>query len=121
MRSKLIYLASPYSSPHEEIRRRRFDEVTKIAARILLECPDVAVFGPITQSHPIAAYLPDDTNNSGFWLPVDFAILLRCDELWVSEMEGVEHSTGVALEIKAAVGAGIPIHFVETAIEANRV
>jgi hypothetical protein len=119
-RSKLIYLASPYSHPDHNVRESRFVEVTKIAAEIISRCPGVSVFGPITQSHSIAEYLPESTNNGDFWLPIDFAVLTRCDELWLADMDGLDDSVGVAEEIELALSLGIPIRSVPMGIETYR-
>ena len=117
-RAKLVYLASPYSSPAAQIREIRFNMITEIAADIVRRCPDVALFAPITQSHPMAAYLQESTNNADFWLPIDMTLLLRCDELWVAELPGWQDSVGVRAEIALAEKLGIPICSADQGIRA---
>lgn len=113
MRTKLIYLASPYSHPSEVVREHRYYRICSLAAAILNRCPDVSVFGPISQSHGIAKHLPDELNCSDFWLPIDFTVLDRCDEVWVAQtMEGWAESGGVNAEIERANALGIPVRAV---------
>ena len=116
MRPILVYLASPYSHKDNTVRESRFVEVTKIASEIIQRCPAVSVFGPITQSHSIAEYFPASMNNGDFWLPVDFTVLIRCDELWLAGMDGLEYSVGVAAEVKLARERGIPIRSVSNGL-----
>lgn len=120
MRPKAIYLASPYSHPNPVVRSRRFKDVTMLAANILQACPDISLFVPITHSHPISEFLADTTNNCGFWLPIDFTFLDRCDELWLADMEGLAESTGVQREVEFAVKKGIPVRMAYDAIEQYR-
>jgi len=106
-RKPLIYLASPYSHRDEGLKLRRFEEVNKIAAQLILQ--GFHVFVPISMSHPIAEASGLDMGgweieNNKFtgWKDLDTNILSRCDEFWVVEMEGWDTSVGVRAEFEFA-------------------
>jgi len=68
------------------------------------------VFSPVAHSHCIAQHgLPLDW---GFWERQDRRLLAACDELWVLQLDGWEHSRGVQAEIAIARAAGKPVRFV---------
>ena len=48
-----------------------------------------------------------------FWLKQDFAVLERCDELWVYKMPEWEKSKGIFAEIAFAEHNGIPVKYLE--------
>lgn len=70
------------------------------------------VFSPIAHSHSIeildGRFRPGD-----FWLKQDFAILKKCDKMFVLMLEGWEKSYGVKEEIKYAKANNIPIEYLE--------
>ncbi len=68
------------------------------------------VFSPIAHTHPIAAYdLPGDW---AFWRRYDRAMLQRCDELAVLQLDGWEESIGVQAEIAIAKDLNLPVRFI---------
>lgn len=93
---KLIYLASPYSSPHPDIREHRFICVCNYAARMIRN--GHLVFSPIAHSHPIAD-IGRLAGNWQYWSRFDFAMLRRCDELWILQLDGWDLSEGIKAEI----------------------
>lgn len=110
----LIYLASPYTpvgsfnlSQKKLLQAERFEQVCKIAARIMMDCGH-QVFSPIAHSHPIELY-GKTPSTEGFWLAQDFAILDHCDEMWIATISGWEQSSGVKKEWERAVWHGIPV------------
>jgi hypothetical protein len=111
----LIYLASPYSSPDPSVIEDRLEQVQKATAKLINE--GHLVFSPIVHSHPIAHlvnFAPihhGDGELSG-WMKYDFAMIDKCDELWVLTLKGWTKSRGVMAEIEYADLAGIPISFV---------
>jgi hypothetical protein len=109
--SKLIYLASPYSK-YPGGRNAAFVVACDKAAELMLQ--GTKVFCPIAHSHPIEDIGMDGVIQDGdFWLSQDFAVLSRCDELWVYKMPGWDVSYGVGKEIDFAVENGIPIKYLE--------
>jgi hypothetical protein len=106
--SKLIYLASPYSKyPHGRVHAEA--AVSTKAAELMSK--GVALFCPITHSHWIEQHM-DSVQDGDWWLEKDFAVLERCDELWVYQMPGWDESYGVKKEIEFAEHNNIPITYV---------
>jgi hypothetical protein len=110
MRNSLIYLASPYSK-YPEGREEAFKTVCKKAGELMNLGWNI--FCPIAHSHPIEQSGATIDNSHGFWLKQDFAVLERCDELFVYKMPGWEESFGVQEEMNVAQRLGIPIRLLE--------
>jgi hypothetical protein len=108
--SKLIYLASPYSK-FPKGRIAAFEEVCEKAGHLMLE--GHVVFCPIAHSHPIEQFGFVDIKDGDFWLKQDFAILAKCDEMFVYKMPSWEESYGMGREIEFAKERGIPITYIE--------
>ena len=105
---RLIYLASPYSHPDRQIQEQRFQAACQQAA-LMMQAGDL-VFSPIAHTHPIAAFgLPGDWE---FWQAYDRAMLERCDELAVLQLDGWEESIGVQAEIAIAKELNLPVRFI---------
>lgn len=105
----LIYLASPYTK-YPGGKLEAFDLVCEKAAELMDQGHNV--FCPIAHSHPIEQTGMITDNSHGFWLKQDFAVLDRCDELWVYKMTGWQESYGVTEEIKRAQRLGIMIKYI---------
>jgi nucleoside 2-deoxyribosyltransferase len=105
-----VYLACPYSSPDESVRRERH-HAANIAAAALMN-KGYVVFSPISMSHPIAkaCTLPGDWE---FWERQDVAFLEWADELHVLRAAGWASSTGVAAEIRRFREMGKPVLFID--------
>lgn len=108
----MIYLASPYSHPDPAIQQHRFEEVCKIAGRLIQK--GLVIFCPISMSHCINLLCEDLGGDWETWKHLDLAIIDRCDELYVCTMEGWEDSIGVCAEIRHAIKRGIPVKFLNT-------
>ena len=106
-----IYLATPYSHEDPAVRALRFEAINITAAKLMLE--GYAVFSPISQSHPIAEYLPTETGNWDFWQKEDLPFLEVCDWLYVLPIDGWQESVGVRGEIEFAEALGIPIKYLD--------
>lgn len=102
----LIYLASPYNHEVEDIRRNRFEIITMIAAHLMKQ--GHLIIAPIVHSHNILKH-----HNLGcgweYWAEHDTAILTRCDELWITKMNGWNKSVGIAAEIEIARSLNMPL------------
>ena len=90
-----VYLAIPYSHDNEDIMRRRFEFVTRLAG-IYAE-RGLVPFSPITHSHTMAEKrdMPTDWE---FWRDQDVPFLDWADELYVVKAKGWRESTGVNAE-----------------------
>lgn len=111
--TKVVYLASPYSHIHGEVRQARYEaavEALAIAAR-----EKIVMLSPIVHSHPVAEANKDIPGNWEFWEEADTQLLARCDELWILCIEGWMNSRGVRAEFDFAVRRGIPVRFKEIA------
>lgn len=107
---KLIYLASPYSSPDYTVRMIRFVQVCSKAAQLM--AAGALVFSPIAYTHPIAlgGNLPLGWD---YWDEFDRRMITACDEVWIYMLPGWTESVGVQAEIKIAAELGKPLVYVE--------
>lgn len=109
--NKLIYLASPYSK-YPQGRYEAYAKVCKKAAELMVQ--GELVFCPIAHSHPIEEIgMEGHIQEGDFWLTQDFAVLSKCDAIYVYKMPGWEESYGVGKEIEFAKDRGIPISYIE--------
>jgi len=99
----VIYLASPYSHPQNKVREFRYQEICRIAGKLMLQGQHV--FSPIAHCHQIAIWsnLPTDAK---WWYKWNLHFILQSEELWVVMMEGWNTSKGVAQETKLAINLG---------------
>ena len=101
----MIYLASPYSSPHANVMQQRFEAVCRAAA--VLMRAGYMVFSPIAHSHPIAQHgLPLGWE---FWQAFDFAFIDVANEVWVLTLPGWHESVGVRAETAYAIEQSKPV------------
>jgi len=101
----MIYLASPYSHPDPEVRRRRFRAACQAAAVLIRQ--GKIVFSPIAHSHPMTEFgLPGDW---WYWENVCRAQLAACDELYVLMLSGWDTSQGVRAELEIARQRRMPV------------
>ena len=108
---KLIYLASPFSSPSKALQHRRYKAVTKAGA-YLTKHTGAAFILPITQSYALVKAMPSLGGSFISWAEIDFTLLSKCDELWVLTIPGWRESLGVMSEIKFAMNNNIPMWYV---------
>lgn len=115
--SKLIYLASPYSSEDKSLEAERFQTVCRCAAWLMRQ--GYFIFSPIAHSHPIAinGNMPTDFE---FWKNYDHALIDACSEVWVVQMDGWDKSKGVAAEIEHAKQTGKPVRFIGVLDKVNQ-
>ncbi len=107
---KLIYLASPYSHPNDDVREMNYKIISKIAAEMVSE--GHVVLSPISYGHNLLKFcdMPSDWE---FWYNFCVTFLLKCDELMVIKMPGWDISRGVLEEIEIAKNHNIKINFIE--------
>jgi hypothetical protein len=107
LNNPLIYLATPYTSVHHELRQKRFEQINYVAGALLKAGKNV--YSPISHWHSIAKQMPDI--HYDFFMEHSLGMLLICDELWILNIPGVSASNGVRQETQLAQANGIPIHF----------
>ena len=91
-----IYLACRYSGTREE-QEMRFLRVNQVAAKLMLQ--GHIVFSPISHSHPISKYIPQDSDTHEFWLGQDQSFLNWADQLWILTDDCWWKSVGVLIEM----------------------
>ena len=106
--SELIYIASPYSHNNEDTEYSRFEQVCEYAGAMMRAGKNI--YSPIAHSHPIAERVGLPTGWE-YWHQLDHAMITRCTELHVLQIDGWQESVGVAAEIKIAQAFGIPVTY----------
>ena len=111
------YLASPYTpngvadpAVAAQIRRERYREACRAAAKLMLE--GRVVFCPIAHSHAIDVEFPEPGSGE-FWKRQDEPYLAACTEMVVLRLPRWEESVGVRHEIEVAQFRGIPITYMD--------
>jgi hypothetical protein len=104
----VYYVASPYSHPDVEVRRKRYDVAVK-AAKTLTRL-GYSAFVPIAYD----GLWDLDPNYSvdhswSFWEKIDLPILDRCSALILLEIPDWDVSKGVAGELEHCEKVGIPV------------
>lgn len=115
-RSKLIYMASPYSHPKDEVRIENYKLVSKKTAQLVSD--GHVVFSPITYGHHLVDFktMPTDWE---FWKNFCLTFLAKCDEMIVYRMEGWTASRGVQEEIEFCKKNNIPITYIDVPVTTN--
>ncbi len=110
LKSELVYLASPYSHPDDNVREMNYKIISKIASEMVSE--GKVVMSPISYGHNLLNYtdMPSDWD---FWYNFCVTFLLRCDRLVVCMMPGWDKSRGVAEEIEIAIANNIPVEYIK--------
>ena len=106
----LTYLAVPYSDPDPIVRQHRFDQVNRVAARLIGS--GQLVFSPISHSHHISI---EHEMSCGweFWKQHDEYMLSLCSKILVLMLDGWKESVGVQAEITFATEHGISVEYME--------
>lgn len=110
---KLIYLASPYTHPDQDVRQQRYDQVCQAAANYILSS-DVFVYSPIAHTAAIERKMDGDFVEFSYWQEFDYRMIRHCDEFWVLRLDGWKESVGVTAEIKYAKSIGKRVMMVDT-------
>ena len=100
-----LYLASPYSHHDPWVRVERFDQTVRAAAKLMRA--GHIVFSPIVHTHHLQRFVPGHTHD--FWIAQDTPILQHAAKVLVLQLDGWQHSKGIAEEVKIAQSFGIPI------------
>lgn len=104
----LVYVATPYSKFERGIDAA-FLEACRLTAELVKL--GIAAYSPIAHSHPVAIHGGIDPYDYKVWLPLNAAMIPRCDALCVMTMDGWDQSYGVKLEIQTFKDLGKPVYF----------
>jgi hypothetical protein len=109
----LVYLAVPYSHEDPAIRQQRFERVSRVAARLMME--GHLIFSPISHTHQmcIEHEMPTDWE---FWQKHCLAFVSASSRMIVLKLDGWELSVGVRAEMEFASRMGIRIEFMEWSV-----
>lgn len=102
----MIYLASPYTHPMQQVVQRRYRQaLASVAEHTKL---GKVIYSPIVHYHAVAVKysLPGDFE---FWKNINFGMLSKADELYILTLPGWDTSIGVTEEIKFAEEHNIPV------------
>lgn len=110
MSRKIIYIASPYSHPDDEVRENNFRLVTQLVADLTEQ--GYVCMSPITLGHTLLGFkeMPSDWE---FWTNFCLSFLEKCEEMIVYKMPGWDKSNGVKAEIEFAETNNIKIEYKE--------
>lgn len=109
--NKLIYIASPYSHPVEDVRIENYELVSNLASKLCAE--GHVVFSPITYGHTLVGFRPSMPTDWEFWKNFCLTFLSKCDEMIVYKMAGWEESKGMKEEITYCKENKIPITYID--------
>ena len=108
---ELVYLACPYTHPEPHIQAKRFHIASRAALWFMQK--GWIVFSPLSHTIPIEEQSDGPLGWEAFWQKQDFAMLKRCDRLFVLKIEGWKESVGVRDEIKWAEQLSMPISYID--------
>ena len=101
----MIYLASPYSHPIQEIVEDRVRQTMKCLAALLRQ--GKFVWSPIIHNHDMTV-LYDLPKDAKYWQRFSIDFLRKADGLYVLKLPGWRESVGVAEEITFANSIYLP-------------
>lgn len=106
----MLYLASPYTHPCEEMMQLRYEQALFVCSEMLNS--GVTVYSPIVHFHPMALKfnMPKDYS---FWKKHNKAAINVCTALAFLTLDGWNKSVGVQDEINFAWNESKPIHQVD--------
>ncbi len=101
----MIYIASPYSSPIEQVREDNAYQAGAFAAHCFNR--GHVVYSPIASWHWVAMEHKLKTDFDSF-RRLNYSILRHCTEFWILQLDGWDTSTGVTEESIMANSLYIP-------------
>ncbi|PCI95963.1 hypothetical protein COB11_00765 [Candidatus Aerophobetes bacterium] len=110
------YLACPHQHKDKDIKRKRLDAVTHVAA--LLHGKEDYVYSPLTHNLPMSCYGLEQSFD--LWKAFDLEMVERCDRLYVLTLPGWDASEGVQAEIAHAKKLNKPIKMLEYDLESKQ-
>lgn len=110
----LVYLASPYTDPSRQVRKKRAKAVIAVAVRLIQQyaASGVRIYSPIAHTHAMAE-AGDLPCNFDYWEEFDRRVLTVCDELWIAKLDGWQESHGISNEVQIMRQLHKPIRYVD--------
>lgn len=111
-KNKIIYVASPYSSSDDAVRKLNYIKVSFYTANLIAK--GLVALSPIAYGHPLLdfAEMPSDWK---FWQHFCITFLEKCDIMHVLMLPGWDKSRGVLEEIEYCEKHGIPVQYITEA------
>lgn len=111
--NRLIYLASPYSTPNgtDLNRAKRFEAVCYAAGRLAKK--GFPIISPIIHWHTVRTYVKSVPVGFEFWADYDYALVRACREIFVLTLPDWNRSEGVSRELELARSILLPIRYVD--------
>lgn len=106
----IVYLASPYTHPNEDVREARFLMTEAVTAKLMTK--GLHIFSPIVHCHALAKRYSMPTDYM-FWLEYNRSFLKAASTVCVFTLPGWEDSKGVAEEIRLAIEWGKQLQYVD--------
>ena len=106
-----IYLASPYWDDRPLVVQERVFRNTSVAEAYVRK--GYPVYSPCAYTRQWQGDALDKWAPPCGWYAFDLKFLAGCGAMIILMLPGVEHSTGVSLELRYARGAGIPVFRLE--------
>lgn len=109
-KTKLFYLATPYSHPQKYVVEARVAKVNQLTAELM--SAGLFIFSPISHTHG-PAMVGELPKGWEFWQTFDEIILSRCDGIIVHMDHGWGVSTGVRAEIAMMSRLNKPVYYLQ--------
>lgn len=113
LKSKLIYMASPYSNEDHNVEVLRFDRA--LGFTTICHANGYKVYSPIVFGHMLRMR-GEFPGRYDFWEEFNHLLLSRSDELWVYMLDGWETSVGVTWEMNTADSLGKFIRMIDPSL-----
>jgi hypothetical protein len=109
-KTKVYYLASPYTSKDPAIMESRYLAVEEVGSKLMLQ--GYCLIEPIAANHNKAKRfkLPTDF---AFWKDYSERMVAKADGVIVLTLDGWRESVGVQGEIAHARGLGKPVYYID--------
>ena len=106
----MLYLASPYTHPTEEMMQLRYEQALFVSSELLKK--GVTVYSPIFHFHPMAQkfFMP---RGYSFWMKHNKAAINVCTALAFLTLDGWRKSTGVKDEVTFSLEENKPLYRVD--------
>lgn len=107
----MIYVASPYSHPLEDVREYRYKAVLNYALRLAEH--GILAFSPVVYGHQFAVRNRPDLIGYEHWSYFNEYMMRHSKEIRVLKIEGWQYSRGITHEINYAYHNHIPLNYAE--------
>ena len=112
MKSKIVYIAVPFSDPSMKVKLERYSMVNKVCAKLMNE--GVILFSPVTMGWSIAEATPDGLPTDWkYWQRTCTEMVRACYKIIVVMMPGWESSVGVQAEISLAKEYDLEVEYID--------